>query len=369
MARRVNESLRKYRFIDRMINFEASAWAETALVIGLAFLALIVQGVNMLHYPTLGRLGDEGIYMSQAWAVLREGRLAPYTYWYDHAPAGWILIAGWMGLLGGPHAFGAAIDTGRALMLLLHLGAVLMLYFLSRRLGISAPLAGLASFLLSVSPLAITYQRMVLLDNIMIFWILLSLILLVGGKGRLERLFISGIVFGVAILSKEPAIFLLPAMLYIAYRERGRQAGWLSLGSWFIPMLAVVSLYPLYALLRGELLPLSIGGQPLSSTSGVYLVNSAIWQSGRGGGGSIFNPGSMFWQNVRVNWAPVDPFLIVGGITAVIANLVRGLRDRRFLAAGLLGFLPFLYLARGGLVYDFYIVFALPFFCLNLALL
>ena len=46
---------------------------------------------------------------------MREGRLAPYTYFYDHAPAGWILLAAWMALSGGPHAFGSTIDSGRVL--------------------------------------------------------------------------------------------------------------------------------------------------------------------------------------------------------------------------------------------------------------
>ena len=38
---------------------------------------------------------DEGTYMSQAWSVIHQGTLAPYTYWYDHSPAGWFLLALW----------------------------------------------------------------------------------------------------------------------------------------------------------------------------------------------------------------------------------------------------------------------------------
>jgi hypothetical protein len=39
------------------------------------------------------------------------------------------------------------------------------------------------------------------------------------------------------------------------------------------------------------------------------------------------------------------------------------------LPVALLGLLPIYYMARGGLVFNFYIVFALPFFCLNIAVL
>ena len=117
--------------------------------------------------------------------MLREGRLAPYTYFYDHAPAGWIFLAAWMGLTGGPFTFGGAIDSGRVLMLLLHVAMVPLLYRVARKLGWPAGGRPGGRCLFSVSPLAIYYQRLVLLDNIMLFWVLLSLDLLLDGWGRL----------------------------------------------------------------------------------------------------------------------------------------------------------------------------------------
>src|SRR3954471_10899354 len=82
-----------------------------AVLIGLAS-----HGWNMFRYPLY--LTDEGIYMEQAWSVLREAKLSPYTYFYDHAPVGWLALAGWVGVLpGGFSAFGNAINTGRVLML------------------------------------------------------------------------------------------------------------------------------------------------------------------------------------------------------------------------------------------------------------
>ncbi len=101
-----------------------AAAASWWLVLGLVAVGLVSHGLNMFQYPALNRFDDEGIYPSQAWAILREGHLSPYTYFYDHAPGGWILLAGWMAVTGGPHAFGGAIDSGRVLMLLLHLGMV-----------------------------------------------------------------------------------------------------------------------------------------------------------------------------------------------------------------------------------------------------
>ena len=74
--------------------------------------------------------------------------------------------------------FGNAMNTGRVLMLLLHLASVFFLFQIARKLsgGLLAPV--IATFFFNFSPLAIYYERMVLLDNIMVFWVLLSVYLL-----------------------------------------------------------------------------------------------------------------------------------------------------------------------------------------------
>src|SRR5260370_39819236 len=94
----------------------------------------ISHGYHLFLYPLY--ITDEGIYMQQAWSVLHEMRLSPYTYYYDHAPAGWLMIAGWVSIL--PHqfeAFGTAINTGRALMLLVPIASTLLLLETAPRLS------------------------------------------------------------------------------------------------------------------------------------------------------------------------------------------------------------------------------------------
>ncbi len=135
--------------------------------------AAISHGYHLFLYPLY--ITDEGIYMQQAWSVLRQGRLSPYTYSYDHAPAGWLVIAGWVSIL--PHqfeAFGNAINTGRVLMLLVHVASVFLLFQSTRRLSGSLIAAVMASFLFNLSPLAVYYQRQVLLDNLMVFTVNLA---------------------------------------------------------------------------------------------------------------------------------------------------------------------------------------------------
>src|SRR5213082_1567058 len=94
----------------------------------------ISHGYHLFLYPLY--ITDEGIYMEQAWSAVREGRLSPYSYVYDHAPAGWLTIAAWVSIL--PHqfqTFGNAINTGRVLMLLVHLASVFLLFQIARRLS------------------------------------------------------------------------------------------------------------------------------------------------------------------------------------------------------------------------------------------
>jgi 4-amino-4-deoxy-L-arabinose transferase-like glycosyltransferase len=375
---------------------------ELGLLLALLLVAFVAHGFNMFNLPAFTHNGDEGIYTGQALAVLNDGKLAPYTYWYDHAPAGWIFLAAWVALSGGPLAFGSPIDSGRVLMLLLHLAMVHRLYCVARKLGCGPAPAAFAVLLFSLSPLAIFYQRPVMLDNLMLFWVLISLDLLLDGQGRLSRVALSGFCFGLALLTKETAVFLLPAMLFIAIRERREHHGRFAVGGWLLPMAIVTSWYPLYALLKGELLPVALSARLFGETEPhVSLLDTLLWQMGRKGGG-MFNLDNQFWHFLRDDWLVLDPLLVLGGVTAVVLNLLLGAwailearnKEQRtknksralyggpsvaampsmaamtnHFAAALLGLLPLYYMARGGLVFNFYIVFAVPFFCLNLAIL
>src|SRR5258708_19680140 len=122
------------------------------------------HGYNLLMYPL--HVTDEGIYIQQAWSVLREARLSPYTYFYDHAPAGWLVIASWVAVLPAQfQTFGSAIDTGRALMLVVHVANTFLLYRVTARLSGSTAAAGIAAFFFHVSPVAIFFPPPLLLHT------------------------------------------------------------------------------------------------------------------------------------------------------------------------------------------------------------
>lgn len=337
-------------------------WVIVAVVATVAVVAA-VQAVNMFGYPYLE--DDEGTYVGQAWALLNEGRLAPYTYFYDHAPGGWMQIAAWQWLTGGANgAFGDAIASGRVLMLLLQVASTLLVIRAGRAMTGSILAGLLAALVFGLSPYGLLYHRRVLLDNIATFWMLASFNLLVAERLRLTRLWLSAATLGIAVWSKEIAVIAIPAFAVLGARQVPRHSRLMALVGWPLVCLSIVSVYPLMALLKGELFPSGslLGG----SDPHVSLLCSLAWQSGRGSDGGILNPGSAFWSVVG-QWAAKDPVLVLGGtISALLAVVLL----RKSPAVSMLGWLVlsvWLFLGRSGVILDFYLIPLLPFLALALS--
>jgi 4-amino-4-deoxy-L-arabinose transferase-like glycosyltransferase len=341
--------------------------------------AAVTHGYNLFNYPLY--ITDEGIYIQQAWSVLREARLSPYTYFYDHAPAGWLLIAGYVALLPGQfQTFGNAIDTGRALMLIVQVVSTLLLYGVAARLSGSTIGAVLAAFFFNVSPLAIFYQRQVLLDNLMVMWVLAALYLITSGTDwhngdlRIVAAILSGLTFGVAVLTKENAIFFAPVLVYLlCKRLEGRINSRFSTGFFSFSAVSTISLYFLYATLKNELFPsglsFDLNNPPADHVSLLYTI---WWQVHRTQG-SILDTSSPVWQFSLGAWLPKDTFILIAGGAAAVLNLTVGLVSQRRRRAGViasaLAFSYAIYLARGSQMLEFYVVPLLPFLALNIGLL
>lgn len=329
----------------------------------LLFISGVAHGYNMFHYPYYEN--DEGVYMSQAWSLITQGRLAPYTYWYDHAPAGWMLIALWTKITGGFFTFGLSVNSGRVLMLLLHLGTTAFLFFITKKLTKSRVSAAVAVLFFSLSPLGIYFQRRVLLDNIMTFWLFMSLAFLFKDKLKLSHFVLSAISFGLAVLSKENAIFFAPIILYLIYQKSHAHHKDLALIKWLAISGFIISFYLLYALLKGELFPVGFLGD---NTSHVSLLATLKEQLSRDSGASISDfSKNGFWNNMRT-WLADDPVIILLGIVTTEANLLIGVKNKTARFVGLLSLSFWLFLIRGGIVIEFYIIPLLPIFALNIAI-
>ncbi|MCL4552616.1 MAG: glycosyltransferase family 39 protein [Candidatus Marsarchaeota archaeon] len=326
--------------------------------------SLAAHAFNMRNFPTFDQ--DEGTYVRDAWAVLRTGSLGAYVYIYGHAPVGWLQIAAWYVATGGFWTFGSPLDSARIFILLLHLGSTAILYGIAWRLSGRKEVAILACILFAVSPLAVAYQRRINLDNLMVFWLLASFYLLVNNRNRLSRVTLSALSLGIALLTKETAIFFLPAYLYLLWATTHKVQRRMGIPLWITVAASVVSTYILYAALQGELFPAGtlLGG----SGKHVSLIETYLWQGSRTGNGSILDSGSLFWSIANGYWLSFDRVLSIGGAAASLIVIPAAFRNRLYPAVGLVPVCFFLYVARGGVVFDFYIIPAIPFLALAIAL-
>ncbi|MEE4592055.1 glycosyltransferase family 39 protein [Streptomyces sp. DSM 41524] len=330
---------------------------------------LLTHGYHLFRYPLY--LTDEGIYMQRAWSLVRETSLSPYTYDYDHAPLGWITLAGWVFPLPKQfETFGNAINTGRFLMLLVHVAAVYLLFEIARRLSGSVLAATVTSFLFNVSPIAVYFQRQVLLDNLMMLWLLLSLFMLLRREVTIRSVFGGGLALGIALITKENAIFFVPSFMYLLYRRvKGSASSRFTSTLWPFAAATPIGAYVTYALLKNELLPsgfdFDLNNPPADHVSLLYTL---WWQLNR-------NQGTLFSHTglLQTSWLVRDKYLLIAGVCAMVMCLWIGTRDRRrnlgFLIAGTLAFGYAFYLVRGSVVLDFYVTPLIPMFALNIGMI
>lgn len=328
------------------------------LITGVLIVAGISHGWNMFHFPYYEN--DEGTYMSQAWSLLTAGKLAPYTYWYDHAPGGWFFIALWTMLTGGFFTFGVSVNSGRVLMLVIHLLSTLLLLLISKRLTGRYWAGVIAAVFFSFSPLAIYFQRRVLLDNMMIFWILLSMWLLLKEKFTLLNVYLSSVAFGIAVLTKENAIFFLPAFLYLIYQKAHTFHRSFAILKWLFISVSIMSLYVVYALLKSELFPQGFFGETLPHVS---LLGTLEEHSVRGSSLPFWNPLSDFYLSFQ-SWIHRDPYIVYGGIAAFVLGLLGSIKEKSLRVPLLMAGFGALFLLRGKLVIEFYVVPMIPLFAL-----
>lgn len=327
-------------------------------MIFLLTLSGLAHGINMFHFPYYEN--DEGVYLSQAWSIIHQQRLAPYTYWYDHAPGGWIFVAAWLLLTGGVYTFGFSINSGRVFMLILQICSTLFVYFISRKVTKSKTAGVVSALFFSLSPLGIYFHRRLLLDNLMTFWTLLSLSILFVDKLKLKHVMISAVCFGIAVLSKENAIFFIPGFLCTIAFFSHKYHRHFALLQWVTIIGCIVSSYFLYALLKGEFFAY---GSPLGGTHPhVSLLETLRFQASRPGG-SIFDPEhSTFWHHLAL-WIRQDPFILYIGTAANIVILFLSIifkSRRQYLGLALCGLFFWYFLGRGGIVIEFYVIPLLP---------
>jgi endo-1,4-beta-D-glucanase Y len=346
-------------FTNRVIHF---LQANTVVVLFLLSLTIagLLHGVNMFHYPYFE--SDEGTYLSQAYSVKTDGELAPYVYWYDHPPFGWITIAVFMDVLSNEwNAFGGPLYAGRFLMFLLHLVQVSLLFFIIKKLTRSPWMALLGVLLFTLPPLTTYFQRRVLLDNLMVTWVMLSIAILYVDNIKFRHVLLSGLFYGLAFLTKVTSAMFGPAILLLLLTAKWnihkgfRVVGWLGVSG------SIVCTWFLYALFKTEFFPVPDGSR-------VSLVGAVLYQASRDAGFYFWEEASSFRDNFG-SWLVLDTTTVYILITGVGAAIILAIFSAKYRVIAIATLFYTLFLIRGAVVIGFYILPLVPFALISLVCL
>ena len=193
-------------------------WLRAVLVLNVLlylcyFLHLQADFPNGSPWNDFSKYTDEGWYGGAAVHLQQTG------HWYIAGgfnpavglPLWPLLLTGWFHLTGG-----AGMVAARALTVLLFGGSLLLLYLLLRRVT-GQLIAALAVTLVVVNPYCFSFDRLAILEPLVVFLFLLALwvaTLRPGAKGNPLRAVGVGGLLASRILSKSTAVVLAPALLY-----------------------------------------------------------------------------------------------------------------------------------------------------------
>ncbi len=200
----------------------------------------------------------------------------------------------------------------------------------------------------------------------MVFWMLLSLFYATCTPQGLRNVILSAITFAIATLTKENAFFLGPVILYMTWGyARTRVRIW-SISQWIAIAAVIIALYPLYASLKGELFASGtfLGG----FKQHVSLIQTTIEQGSRGVFAFPWNSKSDFYVNLN-EWIFRDPFIIIIGAICLFTSLILNERYREIKAIALTALAEIIFLARGKLVIDYYILAILPLLAMTIGIM
>src|ERR687897_3548895 len=139
-------------------------------------------------------------------------------------------------------------------MLIAKLASCVLLYALGRRLQFSRFGAAATVLLFGLCPLELMYSRWTFLDNLATPWLLLAFVLAASPRRSIAAATGAAAAFAMAALTKETVLILLPAFAWAMLQnvDRRNRAQVLTVAAFAGTL--IMSLYPLYALYKGELL-------------------------------------------------------------------------------------------------------------------
>lgn len=206
---------------------------------------------------------------------------------YDHPHFGQIFLAGMFKIIGYPSSLNPSSSiqsiemlyvVPRAIMGLLAVLDTFLIYKIAERRYNTRTGAFIAATLFAVMPISWLMRR-IYLDSILMPFILSSILIAIYLRRKKEIIasddindnkittknvsikkglaknkeiiltLVSGILLGLAIYTKVPAITIIPVVGYLVFANTRK---WKMLGLWFIPVVMIPLLWPAYALSVGQ---------------------------------------------------------------------------------------------------------------------
>jgi hypothetical protein len=233
-------------------------------------LSAITHLFNPVGFPSVHT--DEGNYMNRAMHLLQG--IGPhedeniYTRIFDHPYFGQIFVAAALGVINYPDSLSGdwsnsqtEIETlymaPRILMGLVALADTFLVYKIAER-RYNRTVALIAATLFAVMPASWLLRR-ILLDNLLLPFLLCSVYFALSVKKNENNvttseknttlIFLSGVFLGLAIFTKIPSFAFIPLLSFILLiRTRNLKSFLL----WLIPVLAIPSIWPAYAVYSGD---------------------------------------------------------------------------------------------------------------------
>ena len=224
---------------------------------------------------------DEGTYMRRAMHILEGLGLKEELWGYDHPFFGPLFLAATLSIFGYPNITSPDLankDSFRSLYLVprlvMGLLAVIDTYLVYKigEIRYGRKVAFLAAVLFALMPITWILRR-IYLESILLPFLLSSIqfaiktsksglgVQGVPGSGcsgersnilqsECFRILISGVFLGLAIFTKVPMIIMIPLVAYLEYKSNRSIA---FLGLWLIPVILIPLIWPMYAILAGDL--------------------------------------------------------------------------------------------------------------------
>src|SRR4030095_13575013 len=148
------------------------------------------------------------------------------------------------------------------------------------------------------------YGRWTFLDNLVTPWLLLAFVLAASPRRSISAATGAALSFAMATLTKETALVVLPALLWVIAQTLDRRNRAYVIAVAGFSGLLLMAMYPLYAIYKGELLERA-GRNSLFGTAKWQLVE-------RESSGSLLDPSSPTAHMVG-QWIGIDPGLPLAG--------------------------------------------------------